>query len=165
MATSLSSQLGQRVQLRVPVAAALGQIFAGDDAQAGGDDLHEDGHQAGKADDPEQSVFELGAALQVGAPIAGVHVADADQDGRADKGAPLLPESGLMMWDRDATVHALERDLAMGRRFRIYGVRDGRAAWARLHGRLSVQLGCVCRLGVRSRADLNHRIDCRVNWR
>ena len=49
------------------------------------------------ADDPEQAVFELRAGLQIGAPVAGVHVADADENGRADEGAPLLPETGLMV--------------------------------------------------------------------
>ena len=44
---------------RIPVAAALGEVFAGHHAQAGGDDLHEDGHQAGHADDPQQAVLEL----------------------------------------------------------------------------------------------------------
>ena len=63
MAISHSSQLGQRVQLRIPVAAALGQILAGDHAEPRGNDLQENGHQAGKADDPEQAVLELGAAL------------------------------------------------------------------------------------------------------
>ena len=65
---------------RVPIAAALGEVLSGDHAQTGGDDLHEDGHQAGEADHPEQSVFELRAARQIGAPVARVHVADADRE-------------------------------------------------------------------------------------
>ena len=64
MASSHNSQLGQRVQRGIPVAAALGQIFAGDDAQPGGDDLHEDRHQAGQADHPEQPVLELRTACR-----------------------------------------------------------------------------------------------------
>ena len=83
----------------IPVAAALGEILAGDDAEPGGDDLEEDGHQAGEGDDPEQVVFELSAALEVGAPVAGVHVADADQQGGADVGAPLFPEGGAVVGD------------------------------------------------------------------
>ena len=39
----------------IPVAAALREVFAGDHAQARGDDLHEDGHQAGQAHHPQQS--------------------------------------------------------------------------------------------------------------
>ena len=37
----------------IPIAAALGEVFAGDDAQTGGDDLHEDGHQAGESNHPQ----------------------------------------------------------------------------------------------------------------
>ena len=80
---------------RIPVAAALRQILAGHHAQPGGDHLHEDGHQAGQPDHPQQPVLELSAALQVGSPVAGVHVADADQNRRPDEGPPLLPEAGL----------------------------------------------------------------------
>src|SRR5208283_2109600 len=91
----------------IPVAATLGEILAGHDTQTSGDDLHEDGHEAGEADDREESVFELGATLKIGAPVAGVHVADADEDGGADEGAPLLPESGVVMRDGNGTVGAL----------------------------------------------------------
>ena len=114
-ASSLSSQLGQRVQRGIPVAAALGQVFAGDDAEPRGDDLHEDGHEAGESDDPEQVVLELRSGLQVGAPVAGVHVADADQDGRADEGAPLLPESGVGVGNGDGVMDTFERGMMAGR--------------------------------------------------
>ena len=60
------------------------------------------------ADHPEQPVFELGAACQVGAPVAGVHVADADENGRPDKRPPLLPKAGLMMRHLHGAVHALQ---------------------------------------------------------
>src|SRR5258706_11830605 len=61
---------------RVEIAAALGEIFAGDDAEARGEDLEEDGHGAGEGDDPEEAVFEACAGLEIGAPVAGVHTAD-----------------------------------------------------------------------------------------
>ena len=64
------------------------------------------------ADHPQQSVLELGAGLQVGAPVAGIHVADADQHRRPDERAPLLPEAGLMGRHRDGAVHALQRERA-----------------------------------------------------
>ncbi len=99
MAISLISQFGQRVQARIPVAAALGEIFARDDAQTRGNHLHEDGHQAGQPDHPQKPVLELRAALKVRAPVAGVHVADADQNRWPDKSTPLLPESRLVMRD------------------------------------------------------------------
>ena len=97
---------------RIPVAAALRQVLAGDHAQAGGDHLHEDRHQAGQPDHPQQPVLELRAALQVGAPVAGIHVADADQNCRADEGPPLLPEASLMVRHRDRAVHAFQRHVA-----------------------------------------------------
>ena len=97
----------------IPVAAALRQVFAGDHPQPGGDDLHEDGHQAGQRHHPEQAVLELRAGLQVGAPVARVHVADADQDRRADEGPPLLPESGVGVGNGDGVMDALERDVAV----------------------------------------------------
>ena len=82
--------------------------------------MHENGHQAGQADDPQQAVFVLRAAGQVGAPIARVHVTDADENGRPDKRPPLLPETGLMMRHFHAPVHAFQRH-------RAGPVSDGRA--------------------------------------
>ena len=104
---------------RIPIAAALGQVFAGDDPEPRGDDLHENGHQAGEADHPQQPVFELRAGGQVCAPIAGVHVTDADENGRADECPPFLPETGLMMRHRHGAMHPLQRHgrrAATGRR-------------------------------------------------
>src|SRR6266851_2204079 len=101
--------VGPASPARVPVAAALGEVLAGDHAQTGGDDLHEDGHQAGEADYPEESIFELRAARQIGAPVARVHVADADENGRSDEHPPLLPEAGLMMRHVHAAMHSFER--------------------------------------------------------
>ena len=100
---------------RGPVAAALGEIFSGNDAEARRDHLHEDGHEAGETDDPEQSVFELRPALQIGSPVTRVHVSDADQDGWADEGFPLLPEAGLMMGNLDGTVDIFQRTMSGGR--------------------------------------------------
>ena len=102
----------------IPVSAALGEIFSGHHAQAGGDDLHEDGHQAGKANHPEEPVFELRSGREVRAPVARVHVADADQNGRPDKSSPLVPEARLRRGHLDAAVHPLERKAGAGRDFR-----------------------------------------------
>src|SRR5438093_312200 len=63
---------------RVVIAASLSQILAGHQAQPRGQDLHDDRHEAGGGDHPEQAVAIVGPGLQVGAPVAGVHVADAD---------------------------------------------------------------------------------------
>ena len=89
--------VGPACPFRIPVAAALGQILAGNHAEPSREDLKENRHQAGAGDDPEQIVFELRAALQIGAPVAGIHVADTDQQRRADIRAPLLPEPRLIM--------------------------------------------------------------------
>ena len=99
---------------RIPVAATLGEILAGDHAQARGNHLQEDGHQAGQGDHPEQPVLELGAALQVRPPVAGIHVADADEHRRADESPPLPPETGLMAGHWHGAVHALQRHVVVG---------------------------------------------------
>ena len=112
MASFAHEPVGPARPRGIPIAAALGQILAGDDAQPRGDDLHEDRHQAGQRDDPEQAVLELCAGLQIGAPVAGVHVADADENGRAHEGPPLLPESRLVMRNGHRAVHAFEGNMA-----------------------------------------------------
>ena len=109
MATSHNSQLGQRVHLGYQSRQHWARSLPGHHAQAGGDDLHEDGHQAGQPDHPQEPVLELSAALQVRPPVAGVHVADADQNRRPDEGPPLLPEARLMVRHSDRTVHPLQR--------------------------------------------------------
>ncbi len=98
----------------IPIAAALGKILACDDTQAGRDDLHEDGHETGEPHNPEQGVFELGATLQIRAPVSRVHVADANEDGGAHESAPLFPETRLMMGDVYGGVDVLERQVTAG---------------------------------------------------
>ncbi len=77
----------------IPVAATLRQVFAGHHAQARGDHLHEDRHQAGQTNHPQQAVLVLRAALQVGAPVAGVHVTHADQNRRSRRMPATAPRS------------------------------------------------------------------------
>src|SRR5205823_12783055 len=64
------------------------------------------------SDHPQESVLEPSAALQVGPPVAGVHVADADENCRTNKGSPLLPEASLMVRDFDGAVDPLQRHVA-----------------------------------------------------
>ena len=59
MATSQNSQLGQRVHAGYQSRQALGQVFAGGHAEAGGDDLHKNGHEAGQRYHPQQAILEL----------------------------------------------------------------------------------------------------------
>ena len=87
---------------------ALREVFAGGDAEAGGDDLEDHRHEAGQRDDPQQAVFELGPGGEVGAPVAGVHVAHADQDRRPDECAPFPPEAGGVRRHRDGAVDAFQ---------------------------------------------------------
>src|SRR2546430_11584683 len=52
------------------------------------------------------------AALQVGPPVARVHVTDADENCRTNKGSPLLPEASLMVRGFDGAVDPLQRQVA-----------------------------------------------------
>ncbi len=58
MAISAEHPEGQRDGLAVLVAAGLGQVAAGGDAQLEGQALQQDGHQVGQHDDEEQGVAE-----------------------------------------------------------------------------------------------------------
>ena len=76
-------------------AAGLGEVAAGGDAEAGGQRLQEDRHQVGQHDDEKQRVAELGAASEVGGPVAGIHIADGDHVARAHEGEqPAEPDAG-----------------------------------------------------------------------
>src|SRR5208337_3886663 len=96
----------------IPVAATLGEVLARHHAQTSGNYLHEDRHQTGKSDHPQEPVLVLSATLQVGPPVAGVHVADTDQNRGANKSPPLFPEASLMMRHSDGTVHPFQRHVA-----------------------------------------------------
>ena len=64
------------------VAAVLGQVLPGGDAELGREGLDQHGHQVAGHDHPQQRVAELGAALDVGGEVARVHVGDAGDEGR-----------------------------------------------------------------------------------
>ena len=99
----------------IPIAAALGEILAGDDTEAGGDDLEEDGHEGGESDDPEEVVFEGSAGGEIGSPVAGVHVTDADQQRGPDVGAyHCFQKSASWMWDGDGAVSIPSRGEVIG---------------------------------------------------
>ena len=124
---------------RIPIPATLRQVLAGHNAQTGGNDLHENRHQAGQTDHPEKTEFELRAPLQIGAPIARVHVTHADEQGRPDKSPPVLPETGLARRHRHRPVHPLQRQMA-GRPASLCGARiDGRR---RRHSASPPPAGC-----------------------
>ena len=78
---------------RIVVAAGLGQVAAGDDAELERQRLQQDGHEVGEQDDRKQRVAEARAAGQVGGPVARVHVADRDQVAGPGEGEQLAPET------------------------------------------------------------------------
>jgi hypothetical protein len=77
---------------RIRFAAGLRQIAAGDDAEARAQRLQQNGHGVRHDQHPQQPVAEARAAFEVGGPVAGVHVADADQVSRAGEGEHAPPE-------------------------------------------------------------------------
>ncbi len=72
--------------LRVVVVAGLGQVAAGHQAEPCAQGLQQHGHGVAHQQHPDEPVAELRAALDVGGPIAGIHVADRNQIGRTGKG-------------------------------------------------------------------------------
>ena len=64
-------------------AADFGEIAAGRDAEFGRQALDEHSHQIADGDHPEQRVAVLGAGLDVGCEVAGIHVGDAGDEGRS----------------------------------------------------------------------------------
>lgn len=85
----------------VTVVARLREIATGDEPEPHGERLQEDRGDARKHDDPQQRVAELGAGLNVGCPVAGIHVADRDEQPRAGESAQF-GETGDAGVDRDA---------------------------------------------------------------
>ena len=96
---------------RIPIAASLGQVLAGDDAKPSREHLQKDRHHAGQQHDPEQVVLEVCAAGQIGAPVARVHVADAHEQRGPGESPHLLPKTGLMMRHLDRAVQAFQRPM------------------------------------------------------
>jgi len=77
---------------RVGFAAGLGEVAAGDDTEAGAEGLEKDGHEVRHDQDPDEGVAEARATFEVGGPIAGVHVADADEIGGSGEGEHAAPD-------------------------------------------------------------------------
>ncbi len=117
----------ERDGLRVVVAARLGEVAAGDDAELGGEPLEEHRHQVGDENDAEQRVPERGAAGQVRRPVARVHVADGHQVARPGEREQLAPPAAPA--DGDGAI-----DLGEARR-------DARPAPPGLGGRCAADRG------------------------
>ena len=67
------------------LAAELGEVAAGGDAELGRLRLDQHRDEVGGQDDPEQQVAELGAAGDVGGEVAGVDVGDRGDEGRPEE--------------------------------------------------------------------------------
>ena len=100
---------------RQMIPAGAGEILAHDQAEPGGGNLHDDRHEAGGGDDPKEIELVFRAGFEVGPPVAGVHITDADQERWARERAQLSPESPLGRWDRDRAVEPLQRRHVVGR--------------------------------------------------
>ncbi len=81
---------------RIGFAAGLGEVAAGDDSEARAQRLKQDGHGVRHDQDPEQAVAEMRAAGEIGRPVAGVHVTDADEVGGAGEGEHAPPEGTVV---------------------------------------------------------------------
>jgi hypothetical protein len=88
---------------RIAVAASLGQVAAGGDAETGAESLQQHGHQIRQQYDRQQGIAEGGAAGQIRRPIAGVHIADGDDEAGPGEGQSLAP-GAAMAWNRDRVV-------------------------------------------------------------
>ena len=84
--------------------AKLRQIALRGHAQLEREALQQNRHQVREHDDEEQRVAETRAAGDVGGPVAGVHVADGDEESRAQK-AQQPPPVERRAGDADARMH------------------------------------------------------------
>jgi hypothetical protein len=62
------------------IAAGLGQIPAGGDAELDAQMLEKDRHEVRDHDDGKQGVAELSAARQIGGPVSRVHIAHGHEE-------------------------------------------------------------------------------------
>ena len=79
---------------RKMIAASLGQIALGGDAEFKRQALQQDGEQVRQHHYKQQGVVVAGAGGEVGGPVAGVHVADGNQKSGAGKGQHLAKNAG-----------------------------------------------------------------------
>ncbi len=75
---------------RIMFAAGLREIASRSDTEFGGERLEKHRHQIADEHHAEQPVAEFRAAAEVGGPVAGIHVADGDQDNRGPAKAKSL---------------------------------------------------------------------------
>ena len=112
-AMAISHSIHRKIvdRTRVMVAAGLRQIAPGDDAQLERQILQQHRREIRDQNDRKQQIAELRAACQVGCPVAGVHVADRDQQAGADEGQQCAPEARIFR-DADRTMNFCQRSRA-----------------------------------------------------
>ena len=96
--------------LAVDLVTELGEIAFGGNAEFEGEALQKDRHEVRQHDDEQKRVAETGAAGDIGGPVAGVHVADGDEEAGAEEAketAPVVGRAG----DADAGVDLRQRGL------------------------------------------------------
>jgi len=79
------------------VAAELGEVLAGDDAELGGERLEQHRHEIGQHDDPEQAIAVARAGLDIGREIARIDIGDRGHHGgtqKGQKGTPAVTTAG-----------------------------------------------------------------------
>src|SRR5262245_12284894 len=93
------------------VAAGLGEIATGSDAELDAKTLQQDRHQVRDEDDGEEGVSKFGPAGEIGRPVARVHVADGYEKAGAGEGGQLSPKRRLVGND-DAAMDFREGNVA-----------------------------------------------------
>jgi hypothetical protein len=93
------------------IAAGLGKITSGSDAELDAEMLQQDRHEIRNHDDHQQGVAESCAAREIRGPIAWIHVADRDKETGTGKCEQLSPKrSGHR--DDDAAMHFRQRNVS-----------------------------------------------------
>jgi hypothetical protein len=78
------------------VAAGLGEIASGGDAEFGGEALEEHGHEVAEEHDAEEGVTEFRTPADVGGPVAGIHVTHGDEIARSGKREDFAKPGGAL---------------------------------------------------------------------
>ncbi len=85
-----------RVGVRVWSRTASGSVRPGDQAEFGGQVLHQPGHHVGQHDHPDQQEAELRAGADVGGDVARVDVGDGCDEGGSEQVPAGLRDPGLL---------------------------------------------------------------------
>jgi hypothetical protein len=93
------------------VAAGLREIAARGNAEFCGQGLQEHRHEVTEENDAEKGVAELGAATNIGGPVAGIHIANGHKVARASE-SQAFAEPGGVRSDQDGSMRFEKRGQA-----------------------------------------------------